>query len=582
MPPLSDYLRRIDNLEILIPQFQRQFVWEKKDMISLISSLLKGYPISSFLLMENSQNYSCREVEGADPLEPNIESLADRQIILDGQQRSTSAYQILYGKGDYLFYLDYNTFCSEIGPITDSSTLQTKIEDKLDDLIVCFDSDDTRNPLSYAEQLTRGLFPLKIILNQQNGVNYTQWLSAYAFNFAGGDSTKFDTQTRISQMFTERLLVNIIRFQTSKIIIPAGASPNIICAVFEAINSTGIKLTVTDLLNARCYPIGFYLNEKIEETIDTNPILKNYEKDNNPFIGSVLLKIISLKENGACQKSNLMGLNPDTIASNWDVAVNCCIKAVDYFKKHFGVIGMRYFPYKELLAPYAVIINSNQFDENNTAHVRKINCLYWRIIFDNHFSNGTEGKSANIIKDMCGDGLARVGWLGNDNDVPDFIQRTNYLMNSTFNELDKVLIRSAWYKAVLNLITLEALDFSNERNSINSFDEDDLDDHHIFPRRLLQQIGIGSSSEINSILNRTLISSSSNRRIGALAPSTYLNDDNLVGLPILPDFLDKHFIDIHYVDNQYALGQLTAENFRAFRLDRKNRIVSKVLEFITY
>jgi uncharacterized protein with ParB-like and HNH nuclease domain len=35
---------------IRIPEFQRDFVWNKTKMLKLASSLLKAYPIGSFLL----------------------------------------------------------------------------------------------------------------------------------------------------------------------------------------------------------------------------------------------------------------------------------------------------------------------------------------------------------------------------------------------------------------------------------------------------------------------------------------------------------------------------------------------------
>lgn len=42
----------IENGNILIPQFQRDFVWSKADAARLLDSIIKGYPIGSFILWE--------------------------------------------------------------------------------------------------------------------------------------------------------------------------------------------------------------------------------------------------------------------------------------------------------------------------------------------------------------------------------------------------------------------------------------------------------------------------------------------------------------------------------------------------
>jgi hypothetical protein len=49
----------IDSGEIKLPMFQREFVWDKEQSAKLIDSLLKGYPIGTFIF------WKTREVEAA-------------------------------------------------------------------------------------------------------------------------------------------------------------------------------------------------------------------------------------------------------------------------------------------------------------------------------------------------------------------------------------------------------------------------------------------------------------------------------------------------------------------------------------
>ena len=88
-----------------------------------------------------------------------------------------------------------------------------------------------------------------------------------------------------------------------------------------------------------------------------------------------------------------------------------------------------------------------------------------------------------------------------------------------------------------------------------------LDDHHIFPRAYLDQL-VGPDGKpippdrINSIVNRTLISAPTNRRISRSSPSNYLER-------IVPAGLASGIMATHFIDTD-ALAAMKADNFEAF------------------
>lgn len=49
----DDLARRILSGDILLPKFQRSFVWEKHQIINLLDSVYKNYPIGSVLLWQS-------------------------------------------------------------------------------------------------------------------------------------------------------------------------------------------------------------------------------------------------------------------------------------------------------------------------------------------------------------------------------------------------------------------------------------------------------------------------------------------------------------------------------------------------
>jgi len=98
------------NTQYYLPAIQRHYVWKPAQVILLFDSIMRGYPISSFLFWEiASENRSKWEVykfaeeassEGTNHIKlPSTDGIQNLTLVLDGQQRLTS---ILIGlKGTY-------------------------------------------------------------------------------------------------------------------------------------------------------------------------------------------------------------------------------------------------------------------------------------------------------------------------------------------------------------------------------------------------------------------------------------------------------------------------------------------------
>lgn len=90
---LKEIVKNISNSNYLIPKFQRDFVWNTKDISDLGDSIIRGYPISSLLTMPENGTL---KVGASDLVKddfivslPNEEN-ETKNYILDGQQRMTS------------------------------------------------------------------------------------------------------------------------------------------------------------------------------------------------------------------------------------------------------------------------------------------------------------------------------------------------------------------------------------------------------------------------------------------------------------------------------------------------------------
>ncbi len=94
-PDSLNYLSLITKIEqgsIKIPQFQRKFVWDIDETAGLLDSILKGYPIGSFIIWKTNERL--RSVRNIGEMNfPDTPSGDMVQYVLDGQQRMDSLEQ---------------------------------------------------------------------------------------------------------------------------------------------------------------------------------------------------------------------------------------------------------------------------------------------------------------------------------------------------------------------------------------------------------------------------------------------------------------------------------------------------------
>jgi hypothetical protein len=80
--------------KLLLPNFQRDFVWSLEDQRSLAASLLLDIPLGSLLFLSGSTSeFSARRI--GQKIRANVEEEAECEYVLDGQQRLSSLYSIV-------------------------------------------------------------------------------------------------------------------------------------------------------------------------------------------------------------------------------------------------------------------------------------------------------------------------------------------------------------------------------------------------------------------------------------------------------------------------------------------------------
>src|SRR5687768_11109944 len=88
---IRELLDGIEKLDMLLPEFQREYVWSREQAKQLMVSLYKDYPTGSLLFWKTDTPPDIKN--SAVPRE----KIGMTSVILDGQQRLTSLYLLTRG-----------------------------------------------------------------------------------------------------------------------------------------------------------------------------------------------------------------------------------------------------------------------------------------------------------------------------------------------------------------------------------------------------------------------------------------------------------------------------------------------------
>jgi len=113
---IKEAIEHIDRREYLLPAIQRKFVWSASQIETLFDSIMRGYPINSFMFWHITDNDIKKDFKFYEFISeyreffkednPFIDTISfghDFEAIIDGQQRLTSLYIGL--KGTYAYKL---------------------------------------------------------------------------------------------------------------------------------------------------------------------------------------------------------------------------------------------------------------------------------------------------------------------------------------------------------------------------------------------------------------------------------------------------------------------------------------------
>lgn len=467
----SSLMSDIEKGNIKIPQFQRDFVWSKDKSAKLLDSIVKGYPIGTFIFWKTKEELrALRNIGGLNlPKTPKGDFI---QYVLDGQQRLTTLFASL--KGLKIQREDRED---------DYSDFRVDLEAKDDEPIILTGSADSNHhrtiklqDLLYGKLRMLAAFPEPM---QDKIQEYKERINAYQFSAVQIKDAPIDVATEI----------------------------------FTRLNVGGKPLSVFEIMVAKTFDSknDFDLAEKFEQ-LSTELESVGYET----IPSSVVLQTVSILLVKECRKKDILKLSRHKVIDIWPSAVEAVKDAVDYFRNAYRIPVSQLLPYPNLLVPFAYYFFKKK--KKPTGEAQKLmEDFFWRAALGGRYSQSVEGRLAQDIRKIdkiIAGRTPEYEWAVDTSSQ--FVSDNGWFSvgRAYIKSLLCILAYQEPKSFIDNSIVRISNDWLKQANSKNY--------HHFFPKAFLKKKD-EDDKYINHIANITIVDDFLNKReIRAQAPSKYM------------------------------------------------------------
>lgn len=573
-----------------LPDFQRSWVWDEDRIKSLIASISRAFPVGALMTLDagGEVNFKPRPLEGA-PAE--AKHVSPNSLLLDGQQRMTSLYQVtLRGKVvetvtpknkkvKRWFYIDIT---KALDPSIDREEAIVGVPE--DRLIRTDFGREVMADLSTAEQEYSALmYPVTKVFD------WDRWQDGFD-QYWKGDANEAIRET--FRKFKREVLENFKYYRVPVISLDRSTSKEAVCVVFEKVNTGGKPLDAFELVTAMYAADGHELRKdwygdesqkgrhrRLVNTLrpadSEEGIIANVS--NTDFLQAVSLFYTRDRRREA-ERAGKQGKELPAVTGNRQALLNLPLAAYKQYEKQVehGFMQAAKFlhmqhiyrifdlPYQSQIVPLAAIIADIGDAWEHEANRSKLVRWYWNGVFGELYGSAVETR---ISKDF----MEVPAWLQGGAE-PTTVSETIFRAD----RLKTMRMRlSAAYKGInVLLMKVGAQDFrSGQKFDHTVFFGENVDIHHIFPQDWCKKQGI-KPEIFDSIINKTPLSFRTNRIIGGVAPSQYLTklekgdkQTPAIELDQLNAYLSSHLI---------APEILRSDDFETFMADRQKRLLGLI------
>lgn len=475
---LADIVHDIEKGILRIPQFQREFVWDKPRIMRLLESIYLEYPIGSFFFWDAPRKYYDFYRDIAELGLPKPDKYEKIVFILDGQQRLTSLYVTV--KGLTLYGRDYKKICFDLD--------EKVFVDRTPDNQRFVSISDLLSNERYTE-VYEGLTPVR----KKAIYECLQRFNNYPFSAIHVRDKELDE----------------------------------VCDIFERINQGGQRLNLFDLISASTWTPNFDLRVAVKEE---NEKLKN--KGFGEIDNEVYLQALSLIAKGSCTRPVQLQLRAEDVSKYWQKTIESISLAIDYLKSNLGVVNSLFIPYRGMIALVAYLFYKVKGRSLNHKQSELLAQWFWQTTFSERYSASiltlmTEDRK---LMDKIVTGNASIKYFFELN-IDSLIQIRMYRKSAIKNGI-LCLLAKRNPRHFKNNVPLSLKD--GYYSDFNSSEK-----HHVFPKSQVSRSY--PMIMVHSLPNFCFIPAELNKEISNKKPSKYFEEYEKIN-PDFNDTLKSHLI----------------------------------------
>jgi hypothetical protein len=579
---LEKLLEQVDEGSLQLPEFQRDYVWTEEAVVSLLASIAKGYPVGALLLLERGGevDFQPRPIEGVQVSNGRQPDL----LLLDGQQRMTSLYQVLWTqrpaflkniknqKVERHLFIDIRKAVSAAVPFEEAVEIMPGDKRRMKPFGREVDLDLSSPELQYAANM----FPLDRVFDED------EWLWGWRDYWRQRGEDTYELEKQLKQTVLKR----IQKYEMPIIKLTKDNGREAVCTIFEKVNVGGVKLDAFELVTAIYAGDEFDLRRDWSGTPDEHGRLGRIRKSTPEHGVHSDLKsleflqactVLHTREVRAaaaaagkegldlpqvsCKRETVLTLPLASYLQHADAVEQGFIEAGGFLNEQ-KILWGRDVPYPPQVVALAALFASLGPAAKNALHREKLARWFWSGVLGEYYGSATESKIARDVPQL-------VDWLSGGPE-PRTLEEALFQVSRLHSLRSR---GSAAYKGFHALLMRSGCrDFiSGKPVELMTVYSNPLDIHHIFPKAWCEAQGIPPRI-YNSIINKTALSAESNRIIGGNAPSSYLaRIEKRTGLSSgqLDDILRTHLIESEH---------LRADDFDAFFAHREQRLAALAAE----
>lgn len=568
---LFEILRDTHEGKIQLPDFQRGWIWDDERIKGILASVAKSFPIGAVMFLETGNEnlrFKSKPVEGVNlnsDVEPDL-------LILDGQQRITSLYQTI---ATYEVVTTRNEKNYEIKRwyYIDMAKAMDENYDLEEAIISLNENKQIREDFgrTIVLDLSERDFEYKNLMYPVCMINdYSTWRRGF------NEYWRHDRDKSIFwDNFESKVINSFNKYMLPVIVMKKDNPKEAVCQVFEKVNTGGVPLDIFELLTATFAADDFELKkdwQKIKKEFAEHKLLAKVS--NTDIIQAITLlttyekRLASLRADVPveglpavrCKRKDMLDLSIKDYLEHRDSIVQGFIKAAKILFEHH-IYTARDLPYNAQLVPMSAILAvfGNRID--NMGNKKKLMQWFWCGVLGELYGSANETRFALDLHQV-------VEWIEKGGARP----KTIYDANFSPSRLHTLRTRnSAAYKGIYALLMDdETKDWlSATKIDISTYFSESIDIHHIFPVAWCRKNGI-SKDDYNCIINKTPLSSRTNRIVSGEAPSKYLT--RIQKHAGVNDEEFQNILRSHVLAHEF----LYTDDFKSFFTDRKEKILQRI------